>query len=346
MKKIIIIVFVAFTVYSCKTTFKSTENNTTSKQSTNDKTADFTLAFGSCNKPNQKNLLWDDVAAVNPDVWLWGGDIIYADTEDMAKMEADYNLQKKQKGYDALLKQTKILGVWDDHDFGANDAGVEYPKKEKSQELLLDFLGVDKNSARRNREGVYHSEVIKTAKGSVKIMLLDTRYFRTDISKKSVNGDQDNRTILGEKQWAWLENELVNSNAQFNIILSSIQVIAEKHPYEKWANFPLERKKMLDVIVSSKANNVILLSGDRHISEFSKEEVSGLAYPLIDFTSSGMTHASKNFTKEYNPARIGKVVSSTSFGVLKINFDKNSVEMEMRGDGTLQQKIEQVYPLK
>lgn len=168
MKKIIIIVFVAFTVYSCKTTFKSTENNTASKQSTNDKTADFTLAFGSCNKPNQKNLLWDDVAAVNPDVWLWGGDIIYADTEDMAKMEADYNLQKKQKGYDALLKQTKILGVWDDHDFGANDAGVEYPKKEKSQELLLDFLGVDKNSARRNREGVYHSEVIKTAKGSVK----------------------------------------------------------------------------------------------------------------------------------------------------------------------------------
>ncbi|WP_343328871.1 alkaline phosphatase D family protein [Polaribacter staleyi] len=344
MKKIII-VLVVFTVLSCKTTSKSSKNKAYLKQSTKEMTADFVLAFGSCNKPDQTNLLWDDIVGLNPDVWLWGGDIIYADTEDMDKMEADYNLQKKQKGYANLLKETKVLGTWDDHDFGANDAGIEYPKKEKSQELLLNFLGVDKNSPRRKREGVYHSEVIETAKGSVKIILLDTRYFRTSINKKSINGVQDNRTILGEQQWAWLESELVNSSAKFNIILSSVQVIAEKHPYEKWANFPLERKKLLDVIVSSKANNVILLSGDRHISEFSKEEVNGLSYPLIDFTSSGMTHASENFTKEYNPARVGSVVSTKSFGVLKINFDKKKVVMEMRGDDTLQQKIEQIYPL-
>ncbi|QVY67431.1 alkaline phosphatase D family protein [Polaribacter sp. Q13] len=344
MKKIIIVLLV-FTVLSCKTTSKSSEDKAYSKQSTKEKTADFVLTFGSCNKPNQKNLLWDDIAQLNPDVWLWGGDIIYADTENMDKMEADYNLQKKQKGYANLLKETKVLGTWDDHDFGANDAGAEYPKKEKSQELLLNFLGVDKNSPRRKREGVYNSEVIETAKGSVKIILLDTRYFRTIINKKSVKGDQDNRTILGEQQWAWLESELVNSSAKFNIIVSSVQVIAEKHPYEKWANFPLERKKLLDVIVSSKANNVILLSGDRHISEFSKEEVNGLTYPLIDFTSSGMTHASENFTKEYNPARVGKVISTKSFGVLKINFDKKEVVMEMRGDGTLQQKIVQTYPI-
>ncbi|WP_218598227.1 alkaline phosphatase D family protein [Polaribacter sp. NJDZ03] len=344
MKKIIIVLLV-FTVLSCKTTSKSSEDKAYSKQSTKEKTADFVLTFGSCNKPNQKNLLWDDIAQLNPDVWLWGGDIIYADTENMDKMEADYNLQKKQKGYANLLKETKVLGTWDDHDFGANDAGVEYPKKAKSQELLLDFLEVDKNSPRRKREGVYHSELIETAKGSVKVILLDTRYFRTSISEKSVNGVQENRTILGEQQWAWLESELVNSSAEFNVILSSVQVIAEKHRYEKWANFPLERKKLLDVIVSSKANNVILLSGDRHISEFSKEEVSGLTYPLIDFTSSGMTHASENFTKEYNPARVGKVISTKSFGVLKINFDQKKVEMEMRGDATLQQKIEQVYPL-
>ncbi|MGJ8759089.1 MAG: alkaline phosphatase D family protein [Polaribacter sp.] len=344
MKKIII-VLAFFTVLSCKTTSKSSEDKAYFKQSTKEKAADFVLTFGSCNKPDQTNLLWDDIAELNPDLWLWGGDIIYADTENMDKMEADYNLQKKQKGYVNLLKETKVLGTWDDHDFGANDAGLEYPKKEKSQELLLDFLEVDKNSPRRKREGVYHSEVIETAKGSVKVILLDTRYFRTSISKKSVNGDQESRTILGEQQWAWLESELINSSAEFNIILSSVQVIAEKHPYEKWANFPLERKKLLDVIVSSKANNVILLSGDRHISEFSKEEVSGLTYPLIDFTSSGMTHASENFTKEYNPARVGKVISTKSFGVLKINFDEKKVQMEMRGDATLQQKLEQIYPL-
>lgn len=34
-----------------------------------------------------------------------------------------------QPGYIKLKKTTKILATWDDHDYGANDAGAEYPKK-------------------------------------------------------------------------------------------------------------------------------------------------------------------------------------------------------------------------
>ena len=44
---------------------------------------DFILAFGSCNKTSLPNLLWDDVLNADPAVWVWGGDIIYADTDDM-----------------------------------------------------------------------------------------------------------------------------------------------------------------------------------------------------------------------------------------------------------------------
>ncbi|NIJ43911.1 alkaline phosphatase D [Wenyingzhuangia heitensis] len=347
MKKNILVLLFAVSIVSCKSTNNSknssSENSIERPETT---TSDFTLTFGSCNKSNKTNVLWDDVVSLNPDVWIWGGDNIYGDSEDMNKIKSDYELQHQQNGYAEVVKSTKVIGTWDDHDFGKNDAGVEFPKKKESQQLMLDFFGVAKNSPRRTQEGVYYSEIFKTNKGSINVILLDTRYFRTGISKAEINGSQEGRTLLGVEQWEWLQNELHNSNADFNVIVSSIQTIAKDHPYEKWANFPNDREKLLNMIATSKANNVILLSGDRHISEFSKLEREGIAYPLIDFTSSGLTHASFNFKGEPNTLREGEVVHTLSFGVLEFDFDHKKVTMQMRGDhNEVQQEIVQVYPL-
>lgn len=343
MKKYII-VLVALAVLSCKTNDKANENKTSTQQSIKEQTADFVLTFGSCNKPSKTNVLWDDVLNLNPDVWIWGGDNIYGDSEDMNKIKADYEMQHQQNGYAAVVKNTKVIGTWDDHDFGKNDEGVEFPKKKESQQLMLDFFDVPKDSPRRTQEGVYHSEEFTTDKGSIKVILLDTRYFRTGISKAEINGPQEGRTLLGAAQWEWLQRELNNSKADFNVVVSSIQTIAKEHPYEKWANFPNEREKLLDLIVTSKANNVILLSGDRHISEFSKLEQEGINYPLIDFTSSGLTHASFNFKGEPNSLREGEVIHTLSFGVLAFDFDQKKVTMQMRGDhNKVQQELVQVY---
>ena len=45
----------------------------------------FTLAFGSCNRPSLPQPLWNDVRALAPDAWAWLGDIVYADTVDIAR---------------------------------------------------------------------------------------------------------------------------------------------------------------------------------------------------------------------------------------------------------------------
>lgn len=312
--------------------------------------SDFTITFGSCNKPSETNVFWDDIVALKPDIWIWGGDIVYADTNNMEKMKADYDLQKQQLGYSEIEKNIKVLGTWDDHDYGKNDAGTEYEKKQESQQLFLDFLNVDANSPRRKQKGVYHSETFTTKNGTVKIIILDTRYFRTSLTKGN-NGKHyqpnkiGNGTILGKTQWKWLNQELTSSKADFNIIMSSIQVIPEKHGFEKWGNFPHERQRMFDVIETSRAKNVIILSGDRHISEFSKINLPNVNYPIIDFTSSGLTHAYTDFKKEYNPNRTGKVISTKSFGVLKIDFKTKQVTMQMQGDNNeIQQELIQVYP--
>ena len=191
--------------------------------------ADFTIAFGSCNKQNLPQPLWGPIIANNPDVFIWGGDNIYADTPDMDKMEQDYNIQKSNPGYQKLLSTTSFLATWDDHDYGKNDAGTEWEYKEESQDKFLDFLDVPQNDERRRREGVYHSKLFKLKEGSVKVILLDTRYFRSKLIKSNKKGKRYDAntegTILGEEQWKWLESELKNSKADFNLIVSSIQVL-------------------------------------------------------------------------------------------------------------------------
>lgn len=342
MRKSIFILSSVFLFFSCKSTTSKTIN-TSSKP-------DFTIAFGSCNINTIDNLLWDDILNSNPDVWIWGGDIIYADTDDMQKLGRMYDAQNAVAGYKNLKQNTPIIGSWDDHDYGLNDGGIEFKAKKESQQMFLDFMGIQKNSPRRNQEGIYTSHDYDLPEGQVKVIVLDTRYFRTALTpdtqtkkrtKPNTYGEGD---MLGETQWQWLQKELSSSKADFNVIISSIQFLSNEHGFECWGNFPHEVDKLNTMIAASKAKGVMMLSGDRHISEFSKAEVKGLPYPLIDFTSSGLTHAYSAFTEESNPFRVGKVVSVESFGVLQFDFKQRQVSFQMIGDnGEVLGELKQGY---
>jgi len=331
--------------YSCKTITKK-------KTEFSNNNSDFTIAFGSCNKQYKPNLLWQEIKKNNPDLWIWGGDNIYSDTDDMSKLQKDYEDLKKQKGYLELVENLPVMATWDDHDYGFNDSGVEFHKKEEAQKLFLDFFNVDKNNPRRKQEGIYTSREFKTKKGTIKVIVLDTRYFRTalirasDETKKRYIPNMDtNASVLGVKQWNWLVNELETSKADFNIIISSIQILSSEHGFETWGNFPNDVEKLKNSIVKSNAKGVFVLSGDRHISEFSKTTVNNLEYPLIDFTSSGLTHAYDTYVSEPNQYRVQNVISEISFGLLQFNFQTKSVSMQMRGENNkILQEINQVYP--
>jgi alkaline phosphatase D len=310
----------------------------------------FIIAFGSCNKASLPNRLWDDIQQTKPDIWIWGGDNIYADTDDMQKLRSMYGAQKAVVGYKKLIATVEVIGTWDDHDYGLNDGGTEFLAKKESQQAFLDFMGVAADSPRRKREGVYASHQYQTAGGSVKVMVLDTRYFRTALTpdmetkKRTKPNKYGEGTVLGVAQWSWLEKELTSSEADFNIIVSSIQMISNEHGFECWGNFPHEVDRFKRTIANSNANGVIVLSGDRHISEISKIELPDVSYPLIDFTSSGLTHAYRSFTGEPNPFRVGSVVSTQSFGTVRLNFKTKTAVLQMLGDnGVVLGEVRQRY---
>lgn len=302
-----------------------------------------TIAFGSCNKLDKQPALFGDIAANKPDLFLWLGDIIYADTRDMKRLENMYKALKTIPDYKTLMSTSMICGVWDDHDYGENDAWSNYPMKKESREKLYDFLDIPKTSYLRKREGAYQSYVFGKNNQKVRVIFLDTRYFRDSLTLDETHQKRylpnTTGTILGAAQWAWLEKELSKKDVSLTILANSNQIVADDHGHEKWGNFPNERKKLLQLVGKTKPKNLIILSGDRHMAEISKCSIPGLSYALYDLTSSGLTHT-RTMKNEENRFRSGKhMYVAKNFGLLKIDWalpEKPIVTCQMRGqDNTL-----------
>ncbi len=283
----------------------------------------FRIAFGSCSKHDLPQPLWKHIVAEKPDVWIWLGDIVYADTRNMDKMKSYYDIQKRKPWYQQLLKTCPVIGVWDDHDFGINNGGVSYPMKTESQALLLDFLDEPAVSPRRKREGVWASYEYVFENRRIKIILPDERYFR---DKPGKNAD-----ILGETQWRWLENEIYSDSADITFFSSSSQVLPNEHWSEMWGDYPKSRERLLRLFRDSEKSGLIILSGDRHWGEISRMNDSPTGYPLFEITSSGMTHykswLANTFLPTTNRYRIGGTYRDLNYGLIDIDFRKEPVTM-------------------
>lgn len=320
------------------------------------------IAFGSCAKQDKPQPIWNTIVDTKPQRFLFIGDNIYADTEDMALMRAKYAMLNAKPGYQRLKRICPILATWDDHDYGKNDAGVEYAKKKESQQIFLDVFGVPKDSPRRRQEGVYHAEISGPVGKRVQFILLDTRYFRSPLKRGGKDGEPgsglrgpyppDNdpkKTMLGAAQWKWLEEQL-RKPADVRILASSIQVVASQHRWEGWGTFPLERKRLFELIGKTKANGVVIISGDRHKAEISRIDDTAAGYPIFDVTSSSLNAPSGNFTKtgvrfgnELNRHRVGLMYFDINFGTIHVDWNKPDpvIRMQVRdskGDVVLQAK--------
>lgn len=311
------------------------------------------IAFGSCATQERPQPIWDAVLACRPQLLLLLGDNIYADTQDMDVMRRKYAKLAAMPGFQALRRACPILATWDDHDLGADDAGSDYPRKEESQKIFLDFFEDPSDSPRRTRTGVYDAHVFGPEGKRVQVIMLDTRYFRSPLKRSprtsTSNGryvpDSDsNTTILGEQQWRWLAEQLAIP-AELRLLVSSIQVAAEDHGGEKWMNFPHERERLFTLIRDSRAEGVLILSGDRHLAELSMMD-AGVGYPIYDLTSSGLNQAAKAWRPlGVNRHRVATMNWGDNFGVIAIDWDRRDprISLQVRdvtGDLRIQQKVD------
>ncbi len=310
--------------------------------------SDFRIAFGSCARERLPQPIWTEIIATDPDLFLFIGDNQYADlwlkdgrivmapVEDVARIEEAYAELGRQPGFRRMQRHCPIMATWDDHDYGANDAGNDYVLREQSQQAFLDFWGFRDNAPIRDQQGIYHARVFERDGRRVQVIMLDTRYHRDPLERGQRPGARgpyvatadETKTILGEAQWAWLKEQL-SSEADVRVIASSIQIVADEHGYETWGNFPHERQRLYDLIDETNAAGVIFVSGDRHLMEISRDAGRGpdmrVPYPMWDFTSSGMTERPRP-VEEPNAFRVGPVRRETNFGVIDIVWGEGDAE--------------------
>lgn len=300
------------------------------------------IAFGSCAKQDQPQPIWEAIREGRPELMILLGDNIYGDTEDMNVLRGKYRQFLDQPGFAALRSNCSIVATWDDHDYGQDDGGAEYRMRRESQQVFLDFLEVAADDPRRQREGVYWSQVYGPPGKRVQVILLDTRYFRSPLKqgfavrepgegyrgKYNPNTDAG-VTILGETQWKWLEEQL-RVPAELRVIGSSFQVLSDQHGWEMWGNFPRERQRLLTLLRTTAANGVVLISGDRHLAELAALDGNaekGIGYPLFEVTSSSLNQPSGNrtgagtrFANEINPYRVGLTYFDTNYGNILVDW--------------------------
>ncbi len=291
------------------------------------------IAFGSCGHQDKPQPVLGLAASKKPDVFIFLGDNIYGDTDDMNVLRKKYGMLGDKPDFKKLWDSCQVLATWDDHDYGRNDAGRHYPFKKESKEIFLDFWNVPADDIRNTRDGIYTSHYYEGNNRVVQIIILDLRTFRDDlrkyrkepIDKKAFHFDLDywpyevrDSTLMGEKQWEWLEQQF-RIPADVRIIASSTQFGISWNSYEAWANFPHEQKRMLKLIKETKANGVVFISGDVHYAEISKVQADGL-YPIYDVTSSGITSTWKFATPNLN--RVDGPMMENHFGMIKIDWEQ------------------------
>ena len=277
------------------------------------------LAFGSCSFQFAEQKIWKTVVSKDPQLWIWLGDIIYADIGGLGKSMSEKFAQADANPNYGLLKQTcPIVATWDDHDYGGNGAIGDFATKKESKQVFLDFLKAPEDDPRRTREGVYTSYTYGEGNRKVKVILLDTRYCCQHPGSEA--------DMLGDPQWEWLEKELVGSDARLNIIGSSIQFVADVPGFENWDKFPFAQNRMLNLIAKTKAKGVVFISGDVHFTEASKRKYDLVDYPIYDFTSSGLTHGNNIIGLNQNPYRLeGSRYGRHNFGFIDIDWDADKL---------------------
>jgi alkaline phosphatase D len=308
------------------------------------------IAFGSCNHQSAPQHMWGEIAKQNPQAFLFIGDNVYGDNgwdadADLDSLRRAYEVQAGHPEFRDFRARVPMMVTWDDHDFGLNDAGGRFPFKRWAEEMFNTFWGMSETV--RARPGVYESHMFGPAGKRVQIIMLDTRYFRSDFKRMAwsreraplgvyLPNDDPAATVLGDEQWRWLAAELAKP-ADLRIVVSSTQVLTEAHQFEGWTNFPLERARLLKMLEGRAPSGLVVLSGDRHSGAIYKDKSPGGREDIWEFTSSSLNLAFSNNVEEStrrepDPRRVTKFFGIENYGLVDIDWQAKRLTMSLMGN--------------
>ncbi len=264
--------------------------------------------------------IFDAIADKKPDVMLWLGDNVYLRRHEYHDTEAMAQRYRSQRGFgplQRLLTATSHLAIWDDHDYGPNNADGSYTLKGETLRLFR-LYWANPSFGLPETPGIFG---VATA-GDVDFILLDDRYYRSHPKLP----DGPGKSMWGAAQFAWLQAALMDARGRVKLVANGSQFWNAASRYEGLHEFPTEQKAFADFLLAQRIEGLLFLSGDRHFTELLRVERPG-AYPLFEFTSSPLTSrpwAEPDVRERENPQVVpGTLVGKRQFGLIRITGPGN-----------------------
>ncbi|MFN4298784.1 MAG: alkaline phosphatase D family protein [Thermaurantimonas sp.] len=283
---------------------------------------EFTILAGSCSYFNEESAdrpgkpyggdyqIFEHMADMKADLMLWLGDNVYTRPVDYGSRRGFLHRYTSDRSYPQLqrfLRTCSHIAIWDDHDFGPNDANGSYVGKPWAHEAFRLFWA---NPPFVNF-GCEQSTASALEFNDVHIFLLDNRSFRTEV----MNNGKDQ--IFGREQLDWLINNLKYSDAPFKLVCAGGQILSDAKVFENFAKYEQERAYLLRRIEEENIKGVIFLTGDRHHSEICVMK-NGKGNILYDITTSPLTSGAVTKKVEDNSFRLpGSLIQQRNFVALK-----------------------------
>lgn len=282
----------------------------------------------------------------HPGLMLWLGDNIYLREADYASpwgMNARYRHARSLPELQPLLAALPHYAIWDDHDYGPNDANRSFVFKDESLRLFRRYWA-NPSQGLEELPGIFTTFSYQDAD----FFLLDNRFYRAadrmELPKEEIDlikeardwalgqnpvtrligrryfGSQplllgENKVMFGAEQLDWLKQALLQSRATFKFIAAGSQLMNDAHPFEGWHHFQAEREAFIAWLKRQNIHGIVFLSGDRHFTELLRREVKDF-YPLYELTCSPLTSTARSpqDQEKDNPLRVkGTLVTQRNF---------------------------------
>ncbi len=304
---------------------------------------DFTFLTGSCayfNEPaydrpgtpyGYDSSIFETMAATPADFMVWLGDNWYTREVDYSSVPGLEYRAHRDRALPVLqpfLQAMPHYAIWDDHDFGPNNANKSYIFRDASREVFTRYWA--NPSFGEKGEGIY----TRMSYSDVDFFLLDGRYWSSAGEMADSIGGRPNpaKKMYGDGQMEWLRNALLQSNASFKIIVTGSQALNPISIFDSFHHFPIEYHAFMDFLREHKIPGVLFLTGDRHHSEVVKLPREG-AYPLYDITSSPLTSGVGGVLRgneKDNPYRVpGTLVVTQNFSKVTVSGARGARKLKV-----------------
>ncbi len=281
--------------------------------------ASFSLAVASCARTDSDGVVFDAIRRLDPLLYLITGDLHYRDigSRDPDAFLAGYQRVLTAPAQAALYREVPVDYVWDDHDYGPNDADAASPSRAAARRAYRQAVPHPPLPAGPGG-AIYHAFTV----GRVRVVVTDTRSERTA------------RTMLGPAQRDWLLGELRRADEHALVVWVNPDpwIDTARAGADTWGGYAGERRLIADVIAGEGIRNLVMLSGDAHMVAIDDGTNSGYAtgggpgFPILHAGALDRRGKVKG-----GPYSHGAFPGAGRFGVVRVDDRGDTVSVDLSG---------------